>query len=361
MNCGLAVGCDELIKAQGFASEHPFSEAKWKIIHLHDNMHDSLQLSVASGNLGSGRGDGHLLRKQAFSEANIDFASEFALEGFFRSKMEDNSHACVACMTVCNFQWPAGISGQEEGMAICFGNKLFPKQILILVWNLLRKGFSEAKWKPFASETSFFRSKFCFGLTKSGANCFLPHILQSNLLLLGLFGANSEEKCRICFYISFRSKTLEAKSQNFCSDSLTLCWLYPSDQYKVEIFAPKLHSFEFIDIFPLEFSNLDFPLLETADVDVICASARSSLRPLMNMFRALYHAQSLCLSFRTIEAFKNFEDQASPFVRLKTLKVRKHKPLSIPYNLVSYFDRGTTVGQNLSIEIAEPEIIDNSW
>ncbi|XVF52439.1 hypothetical protein PTKIN_Ptkin05aG0018100 [Pterospermum kingtungense] len=117
--------------------------------------------------------------------------------------------------------------------------------------------------------------------------------------------------------------------------------------------------------YPMKFSNLDFPLSETADVDVAYDAAslfgERSLLPLnlMNLFRGLYHAQSLYLSSRTIEVLTKFpgllEDQAfpSPFCRLKTLNVRSCEPLSIPDNLMNYFVRGTTFGQNLSIKIAE--------
>ncbi|XVF53322.1 hypothetical protein PTKIN_Ptkin05aG0090100 [Pterospermum kingtungense] len=76
---------------------------------------------------------------------------------------------------------------------------------------------------------------------------------------------------------------------------LTLCQYSLSRGCMLEIFAPKLHSFEFIETY------LDFPLLEIADVYINDACKEIPLFPLINMFQGLSHAQSLYLSSRTIE------------------------------------------------------------
>ncbi|XP_022737003.1 F-box/LRR-repeat protein 25-like [Durio zibethinus] len=131
---------------------------------------------------------------------------------------------------------------------------------------------------------------------------------------------------------------------------------------KVEIFAPKLHSFLFIDTMPVEFSNLDFPLLEIAEIDAYLPDSEELFEKshlnLINLFRGLYHAESLHVSSNTIEVLMELpvvlEAQASPFGRLKTLNIECCiKSFIIPDNVMNYFVSGSTFGENVSIEIQE--------
>ncbi|XWS49200.1 hypothetical protein CRYUN_Cryun13aG0143500 [Craigia yunnanensis] len=118
----------------------------------------------------------------------------------------------------------------------------------------------------------------------------------------------------------------------------------------------------FIETTPVELSNLDFPLLEIADIDAYLPHyTKSSEKVLINMFQGLHHVQSLNISFYTIEVLMEFpgivEAQAFPFGRLKTLNVQCYNnSLKIPDNVMNYFVSGTTFGENISIEIEENQM-----
>ncbi|OMO91690.1 f-box family protein [Corchorus capsularis] len=131
---------------------------------------------------------------------------------------------------------------------------------------------------------------------------------------------------------------------------------------KVEISAPRLRFFSFQSQALLKmFSSLDFPLLEMAEIgtpigfspSIPIESLKISFLHMINVFHGLNHVRSLVLSASIIEGLINcpgvLEDQASPFVRLKTLKVKyprnsRNSFNILPDNVMEYF------GGNVKVE-----------
>ncbi|OMO96557.1 hypothetical protein CCACVL1_04896 [Corchorus capsularis] len=135
-------------------------------------------------------------------------------------------------------------------------------------------------------------------------------------------------------------------------DSLTMSsWYNYHCECEVEIVAPKLRFFSCESRFhPVKFSHLDFPLLEIADIraSVPYARKKSLLKLISIIFPGLYNAQTLVLPSDIIEGLMEcpdvLEDRSSPFLRLKTLKVRYCSfNLRIPDNVIKYFCENITV------------------
>ncbi|CAN1134807.1 F-box/FBD/LRR-repeat protein At1g16930 [Linum perenne] len=129
----------------------------------------------------------------------------------------------------------------------------------------------------------------------------------------------------------------------FRISGLQLISLNIIDSYfdKIEVYAPKLKSFAIVDQDGIsEFSKLTLPSLEYADIWVEFMDDRYDheyvSRHMISLFQGLNNVMSLRLKCFTVEVLNTiadyFEEQPSPFTRLKSLIVGADRlPLSTDY------------------------------
>ncbi|KAG6790033.1 hypothetical protein POTOM_006176 [Populus tomentosa] len=116
---------------------------------------------------------------------------------------------------------------------------------------------------------------------------------------------------------------------------------------KVEISAPKLTFLSYKESHVVDFSVINLPSLQHADVDVFLSyeEENEDIQYLLKFFQGLYNVQSATLSYSTIQALNGvpgLEHQQSPFSRL-SLKLTHPSdcPFPIPVKVAKYLCNGS--------------------
>ncbi|CAI0413359.1 unnamed protein product [Linum tenue] len=139
--------------------------------------------------------------------------------------------------------------------------------------------------------------------------------------------------------------------------------IYELDCSKLEIFAPTLTFFDYIDhLNSPRLYNLRLPSLDHADIFVHdkCLDERNmeEMRACyISLLQGLQNASILEINHGLFKLLcKNcelLEHQSCPFTRLKSLKVavsRINCPYRLPYHVISYFLGGSSTGEQAYIE-----------
>ncbi|KAJ4841193.1 hypothetical protein Tsubulata_048102 [Turnera subulata] len=134
--------------------------------------------------------------------------------------------------------------------------------------------------------------------------------------------------------------------------------------FGLEILAPKVKRLTFKCKLPDDFSQLDLPSLQHADVSVIRQFTSWGIdegmtRNVLKLLHGICNAQFLQLSGITVEILAAFpqllEQQSSSFRRLKSLELEvlpnKNYLLALPGELLAYFLQGSPSAQ---IKIIDP-------
>ncbi|KAJ0053314.1 hypothetical protein Pint_02689 [Pistacia integerrima] len=141
--------------------------------------------------------------------------------------------------------------------------------------------------------------------------------------------------------------------------------LYLVGHCRIEVCTPMLTSFTLMHSLPLSFTVVDLPALRNANVQFSSPPSlyhsnkirKAAAYDLTNMFRILCHAQTLTLSYYTIEILSNAPNKVkhkpSPFTELKKLKVKvQHGENStkIPAYVLKYLLSASAYGASLEVE-----------
>ncbi|KAL3611961.1 hypothetical protein D5086_002981 [Populus alba] len=129
--------------------------------------------------------------------------------------------------------------------------------------------------------------------------------------------------------------------------SMWYCYGGLSKGCKVEISAPKLTFLSYKESHMVDFSVINLPSLQHADVDVFLSyeEENEDIQYLLKFFQGLYNVQSATLSYSTIQALNGvpgLEHQQSPFSRL-SLKLTHPSdcPFPIPVKVAKYLCNGS--------------------
>ncbi|CAN1225545.1 Putative F-box/LRR-repeat protein At5g02930 [Linum grandiflorum] len=134
------------------------------------------------------------------------------------------------------------------------------------------------------------------------------------------------------------------------------------DEWKLEIFAPKLKSFKLASLGDMEFSELTLPSLVHADIE----SGREygsgedydiQKADLVSMFSGLYNVEYLTLCKEISEAVRRqskfLEQQSCPFTKLKKLNMEFDSSHDIPYKVLNHYFLNGCSNASLNIQSLE--------
>lgn len=171
------------------------------------------------------------------------------------------------------------------------------------------------------------------------SNCFDFSDCLPNLSSLSLLG---------CDFTRFKVLKISGPQLlNVTIRSMWYCYGGLSKGCKVEISAPKLTFLSYKESHVVDFSVINLPSLQHADVDVFLSyeEENEDIQYLLKFFQGLYNVQSATLSYSTIQALNGvpgLEHRQSPFSRL-SLKLTHPSdcPFPLPVKVAKYLCNGS--------------------